>query len=234
MPLIQENVQMILDHLKSRKGWKMRDVAEQAFFLSADERERFYRWMMRARAGKIAERHGASAVHERTLRWLIHAEESLFEVAPDLIKFDLIEEVCRQSQRKALGMVLAIAKMGDAYLYLNEDSKEEFLRRVGSLVKVLKKREKDGRMRQHLKNRSATDTAPIAFFDGFMSDKQREMYEEILGAFFVKPLSLAQRERLKRLVVSHGISWGREEDKREIAAYLVAEYPGEVETWETI
>jgi hypothetical protein len=117
----------------------------------------------------------------------------LFEHVPDLSKFDLIEEVCRQSQGKALGMVLAIAKMGDAYLCLNDDSKEEFLRRVGNLVKVLKRREKDGWMQQRLKNRSATDTAPIAFFDGIMSDKQREMYEQILGSFFVKPLSLAQR-----------------------------------------
>jgi len=93
LPPIQKNVQMILEHLKERKGWKMREVAEQAFFLSVDERERFYRWMMRAKSGKITERHGSSAIHERTLRWLIHSEKSLFEGVPDLSKFDLIEEV---------------------------------------------------------------------------------------------------------------------------------------------
>jgi len=99
MASLHENMLVILEHLKSRKGWNMRDVAEQAFFLSPEEKERFYRWMMRAKDGKITERHGASAMHERTLRWLIHSEESLFNEETDLSRFDLIDEVLKQPRK---------------------------------------------------------------------------------------------------------------------------------------
>ena len=66
MVQLNENVRVILAHLKEMKGWSMKDVSEQAFFFAPEDRERFYKWLRRVKRGeRVARHHGTTVKFER-------------------------------------------------------------------------------------------------------------------------------------------------------------------------
>ena len=96
MSPFNEIVRAILAHLKDKgvKGWSTKRVSDQAFFLSPDDRERFYKWLRRVKRGEqISRFHESTVKFERALRWIVYSEESLFacEVDSLLKRFDLIQ-----------------------------------------------------------------------------------------------------------------------------------------------
>lgn len=106
MTKLIQNVQAVLKHLgKSegkrrtvfyKAGLKIRDVAELAFFFDADDRERFYKWLVRVNSGKPSSLNSATSKYERALRWLLYSERSLNEdhdIAETLRRYDIIKEL---------------------------------------------------------------------------------------------------------------------------------------------
>jgi hypothetical protein len=96
MAKLNENLRAILVHLKA-KGLSIKDVADQAFFFDADERDAYYKWLRRV---KTEENSRSNARYERALLCLLRTSRGSpllsddgFNVEKCLSRYDFIGEV---------------------------------------------------------------------------------------------------------------------------------------------